>query len=311
MMLQALLGVVPVRGEMDRAALAAHGAMLEHGFVCTGASEPTVGAAPLLVAGADGSVVAQVVPPGWNAVPDSYTFGYVHPLRGATEAFTMKALAIGESLAVHAASNVASAELLTVTLKVDRAAADGDPASVAARAREWQEKTTTTVALRLLGRHNSTARLGRALEGESVPPVKAGSAGAKRPAPAGDDRTRNTDEDDPRFRPGPGHMDPFNPGFFGEGRPLLWTPDGGLLGPRHPAWGQVVPPGRGSPIFPGGGGGLMPRFDPIGPGLGDPDPDHLPVPGVPGFPGGLGGGGFPGSGRGRGGRMDPDNMFIM
>ncbi|CAE7648682.1 unnamed protein product, partial [Symbiodinium necroappetens] len=58
-------------------------------------------------------------------------------------------------------------------------------------------------------------------------------------------------------------QDPFRPGFLGD-RPIWWMPEGGLLGPRHPAWGQVAP---------GRSGGMMPRFDVIGPG--EPDPDHF------------------------------------
>eukprot|EP00435_Cladocopium_sp_Y103_P069987 s320_g34.t1 len=90
--------------------------------------------------------------------------------------------------------------------------------------------------------------------------------------------------------------DPFRPDFLRDPRPDFWIPNG-LLGPRHPAWGQVLP---------GRSGGMMPRFDPIGPGAGVPDPDHMPVPGrggglptfhdVPGQPG-----------RG----LNPDGIFFM
>jgi len=296
MLLKALLGAAPVRGECDRAALCVHGTMLEHGFVC---------GSPAVTASADGAATLQILPSGWNAAPDSYAFSYVHPLRGASETFTVKALSMGESgsFVVHAASSVPGAELLTVTLSLPQGAADE------AQLMSWQEKIATTIALRLLARHNSTARFGKVLEAaEPAAAEKAG--GTKRPAPE-EERPRPPQfpEDDPRYLPGgapvPGFRDPFSPGFLDPERrpPLLWTPDGGLLGPRHPAWGQVVPVGGR-----GGGGGMLPRFDPIGPGTGEPDFDHLRMPGFepghfPGFQGGA-------TGRGRG-RLDPDGMFII
>ncbi|CAE8720269.1 unnamed protein product, partial [Polarella glacialis] len=177
-------------------------------------------------------------------------FGYLHPLRGTSDTFTVKALAIGGSLAIHAASSAPGADLLSLTLNVDKAASDNDPVSVAARAKEWQEKVAVGVAQRLLSRQNSTARLGKALE--------ASSSGIKRPAPEARQDFMGPDfiDQPDRFRPGypgdlpPNRGDPFTPGFLGRDRPVLWTPDGGLLGPRHPAWGQVVP-GR-------MGGGMMP-----------------------------------------------------
>lgn len=307
MFFQALLSAVPVRNEQDRAALAMHSTMLEHGFVCTGAEEKTDGSAPAIAVGPDGAATIEVVPRGWNVTPDIYTFGYMHPLRDPVEMFTVKAITMGGNLMVHAASSKPGAELLTVSLAVDATAAESDPAAVSARANVWQEKMATGVALRLLGLHNSTARFGKVLDGssgESPTAEKRGVGSAtKRPAP--DERPQRSEQEpgfdeDRRFpapaRPG---LDPFSPGFMG-GPVLpqgLWVPDGGLLGPRHPAWGQVIP-GR------AGGGGMLPRFDPIGPGLGEPNPDHLPVPGF----------GEPNPDHlrvpGRG-RMDPDGMFIM
>lgn len=313
MLLQALLRAVPVRGELDRAALAAHAAMLGHGFVCVGSTEPAgeEAAIPDVFAAEDGSVSLRVVPPGWNAALDSFSFCYVHPLRGPAETFTMKALGVGDSLAVHAASSLPGADLLTVALKVDQGAAEGDQAAVAARAQDWEEKTTVGIAVRLLARHNSTSRLAKALDA-SEPAVanndRTAAGGMKRPAPE-DERPRPDRQmlpvpDRPAFPPFSG-PDPFSfpHGGFDDSRPLLWTPDGNLLGPRHPAWGQGVPVGpRGG--F-GGNGGWLPRFDPILPGTGEPDPDHLRVPGMhrdfPGFQGGATGGR----------RMDPDGMFIM
>lgn len=306
-MLRVLLGTAPVRGETDRAALAVHSTMLEHGFVCVGVSEPNASAEPVLALSQDGDVTMQVLPAGWNASADSYTFGYIHPCRQSTDTFTVKALSIGSTLAVHAASSSAGSDLLNVTLNVDQNSTDNDPASVVARANDWQDKIAAGVALRLLGRQNSTALIGKSLQAE--PEARDVAGGMKRSAP-GDPRPVRPDFEDDfdrERRPVPGispiRGDPFSPGFLGGDRPLLWTPDGGLLGPRHPAWGQVVP-GR-------MGGGMMPRFDPIGPGMGDPNPDHAPVPGIPGMPGGGFPGGLPtfhGSGRGR---MDPDGVFFM
>eukprot|EP00441_Pelagodinium_beii_P032919 CAMPEP_0197633840 /NCGR_PEP_ID=MMETSP1338-20131121/10107_1 /TAXON_ID=43686 ORGANISM="Pelagodinium beii, Strain RCC1491" /NCGR_SAMPLE_ID=MMETSP1338 /ASSEMBLY_ACC=CAM_ASM_000754 /LENGTH=281 /DNA_ID=CAMNT_0043205597 /DNA_START=42 /DNA_END=887 /DNA_ORIENTATION=+ len=281
--------------------------MLEHGFVCVGTSEPSASTLPVLAAGADGAVAMQIIPPGWNAVPDSYSFGYVHPLRGSSDTFTVKALAIGSSLAVHAASSSSGADLLTITLGINKDESDNDPASVVTRAKEWQERTAAGVALRLLGRQNSTARLGKSLEAQN----EAEKVGTKRPAPEDPKSARPDFSDERDRRPGfptfpdvPGfpQRDPFVPGFLGDDRPIFWTPDGGLLGPRHPAWGQVVPGRLGGA---GGSGGMLPRFDPIGPGNGEPNPDlHVPGIGDVGGPRGV-------PGFGRRGRMDPDGMFMM
>eukprot|EP00913_Durusdinium_trenchii_P010684 g10024.t1 len=88
-------------------------------------------------------------------------------------------------------------------------------------------------------------------------------------------RSERPERDHPECSFVPPVGDPFRPDFFPDDRRMWWLPDGGLLGPRHPAWGQVMP---------GRSGGMMPRFDPIGPG--EPDPDHLPLPGR-GGPGGV------------------------
>lgn len=284
-MLPALLANVPVRNELDRAALAVHSTMLEHGFVSVGAST-----APVLSSASDGAISMQVVPPGWNSSSDSYSFGYVHPLRGSEETFTVKALSIGSNLAVHAESSTPGGDLLSVTLTVED---NGDSDSTAAaRAKDWQEKIAMGVSQRLLSRHNSTARLGSALE---AAPAQANSSGTKRRV-VEDQSAQPPDRPERPDRFVPPFSDPFRPDFFGDHRPL-WVPDGGLLGPRHPAWGQVLP---------GRGGGMMPRFDPIGPG--EPDPDHMRLPG-------RGGGGLPTfhdlpPGRGGFGGIGPDSMFM-
>jgi len=297
MFLRAFLDAVPTRGDADRAALAVHGAMLDHGYVCVGCAEPHVAAVPALQATADGAASLQIVPPGWNASQDSYSFGYVHPMRGADETFSVKALFIGSSLQVHAASSTQGADLLSATLEVSAPSGD-DALAREKQLQSWQEKISSSVAMRLLQRNNSTARFAKALaqEAEGIGSATS-SGGTKRPAPK---EPRVEDDDDFRggFRPGmvpdpgrggiwvPPGRDPFGP----SPNPF-WVPGGGWLGPRHPAWGQTVPGGA--------GGGMMPRFDPIGPGLGDPNPDHLQVPGIPRDP------------RNPGRRMDPDNMFIM
>eukprot|EP00439_Symbiodinium_sp_Y106_P077146 s1614_g16.t1 len=152
--------------------------MLEHGFVCVGTSEPSSSAQPVMTASADGSASLQVLPPGWNSFEDSYAFFYMHPFRQNEDSFTVKAVGIGSSLAVHAASSAPNADLLETKLSVSQDAVDNDPVSVAARAKAWQEKVAVGVAQRLLSRHNSTARLGTALE--AAPSEKAGT---KRPAP--------------------------------------------------------------------------------------------------------------------------------
>jgi len=299
MFLNTLLAAVPVRGEADRAVLCVHSTMLEHGFQCiASAGETNQNAVPCVTAGAEGSASVEILPRGWNSSADNFSLNYVHPLRGTEETFTIKALSMGQNFVVHAASSLSTAELLTVTL-TQPTGTTVDPATL----KTWQEKIAATICMRLLSRHNSTARLEKALAGGEA--TTEASGGTKRPAPEEE-------------RPGPGggeraperspHRDPFTPGFLDpRGRPpLLWTPDGGLLGPRHPAWGQVMP-GR-------GGSGMMPRFDPIGPGGGEPDPDHMHVPGMfpdgdaPFFPPGPGQGFFPD--RGRGGRFDPDGMFF-
>ncbi|CAE7034382.1 unnamed protein product [Symbiodinium sp. CCMP2456] len=88
----------------------------------------------------------------------------MHPFRQNEDSFTVKAVGIGSSLAVHAASSAPNADLLETKLSVSQDAVDNDPVSVAARAKAWQEKVAVGVAQRLLSRHNSTARLGTALE---------------------------------------------------------------------------------------------------------------------------------------------------
>mmetsp|Transcript_84902 Transcript_84902/g.245477 ORF Transcript_84902/g.245477 Transcript_84902/m.245477 type:complete len:318 (+) Transcript_84902:88-1041(+) len=317
-MLQALLLAAPAaaKSEFDRAALAAHASLLEHGFVPVAAGQDVI--TPTLSVGSDGAVSMRLLHSDWNATPESYSFSYMHPLRGPSETFSLKAVAVGGSLAVHAASSLPGAELLTVALKIDASAADvGDAAVVAMRAREWQEKVAAGVAIRLLARHNSTTRLGKALDAEAAdagPERLAAAGGTKRPAPVGDAGGSSDDAAMGRptplrggdigvERPTPGNPD-LLPGGVPGFRPLLWTPDGGLLGPRHPAWGQGVPAG---PRFGSSGGlGFLPRFDPIGPGTGEPEPDHLRVPGIhPDFPG------FGFQGGATGGRMDPDGMFMM
>jgi len=301
MLLNTLLAAVPIRGEADRAILCVHSTMLEHGFQCVASGGETSGSlVPRVTAGADGSVSLEILPRGWNSSADSFSLSYVHPLRESQESFTIKALSMGQNFVVHAASSLSSAELLTVTLTqpTDSAA---DPAAM----KTWQEKISATICMRLLSRHNSTARFEKALAGGEA--TTEATVGTKRPAPEEERPGTGGGERAPERAP---HRDrdPFTPGFLDpRGRPpLLWTPDGGLLGPRHPAWGQVVP-GR-------GGSGMMPRFDPIGPGGGEPDYDHAPVPGMfpdgdaPFFPPGPGQGFFPGGGRG--GRFDPDGMFF-
>jgi len=249
-------------------------------------------------------VSLRLLPEGWDAATDSYSFGYVHPLRGAVETFTVKVLAIGSgNLVVHAASSVPDKGLLTVNLAVDKTCTDSDIKSVMARAKDWKEKIATHIAVKLLALHDSTSRLGKMLDTtESNGAEKTG--GTKRPAPP----DRAIPDDDrldgrlPRGDPPHGFF-PFTPQ---RGPPLFWHPDGGgLLGPRHPAWNQVIPGHRGGA---GNSGGMMPRFDPIVPGfgVGEPDPDHLRIPGLtpdhfPAFQGGA-------TGRPR---MDPDGMFIL
>ncbi|CAE7021828.1 unnamed protein product [Symbiodinium natans] len=227
-------------------------------------------------------------PPQWQTSP-------ALDCQGTAFFDTVKAVGIGSSLAVHAASSAPSSDLLEAKLSVSQDVIDNDPASVAVRAKAWQEKVAVGVAQRLLSRHNSTARLGAALEASSD---KVG--GTKRPAP---EEPRSTTPEHQDRRPSQGNphppllQDPFRPGFLGD-RPIWWMPEGGLLGPRHPAWGQVAP---------GRSGGMMPRFDPIGPG--DPDPDHFVPGGLPGNPGGLPT--FHGGRPGRGSGMDPDGIFFM
>lgn len=75
-------------------------------------------------------------------------FGYLHPLRGSEESFTVKALAMGSSLAVHAESSVPGGDLLSVTLAVDQENLDGEPQVVAARAKAWQERIASGISQR-------------------------------------------------------------------------------------------------------------------------------------------------------------------
>eukprot|EP00929_Paragymnodinium_shiwhaense_P034527 TRINITY_DN18772_c0_g1_i1.p1 TRINITY_DN18772_c0_g1~~TRINITY_DN18772_c0_g1_i1.p1 ORF type:complete len:335 (-),score=49.31 TRINITY_DN18772_c0_g1_i1:322-1326(-) len=329
---RALVETVAPQGNGDRAALTAHATMLEHGFQPVASGQ----GAPVLTMGADGSCSLQVLPQGWNASKDSYSFEYIHPLRGVEEKFSLKALAIGTSVALHAASSLPGGDLLTVTLEVGapstsspstegQSAATPSAPPLTDQLQGWQDKISSGIALKLLGRHNSTSRLGKALAGEaagtagSSADASAAASRGKRPAPSPENNRREDDIDMEPDRPGrapwpdpgregilPPDRDPFGlpRGLFPtpSPHPFIWTPNGGLLGPRHPAWGQTVPGPLGGR---GEGGGMMPRFDPFGPpgtGFGDPEPDHLRVPGRGGgpmFPPGRGGGGF-----------NPDPMFM-
>eukprot|EP00927_Polykrikos_kofoidii_P049616 TRINITY_DN43653_c0_g1_i1.p1 TRINITY_DN43653_c0_g1~~TRINITY_DN43653_c0_g1_i1.p1 ORF type:complete len:327 (-),score=38.55 TRINITY_DN43653_c0_g1_i1:112-1092(-) len=321
-----LLTCVPTRHEADRAALTAHATMLAHGFVVVASTEAAT-AVPSLLSSTDGSVNVQIVPPGWNMMPECYSFNYMHPLRGQEETFNLKALVMAGTVVVHGASCITGGDLLTVSLEIgatatntdnDAAAVDSDAAAV--RVKSWQEKVTSGIALKLLDRHNCSARLGKVL---ATPETQtqatadgSGVSGTKRPAPEAEDhRDRIPWRGDPSRStlPDPGRSGlfvpppaggPIMPGFFPEDQrpPLFWTPNGGLLGPRHPAWGQVHPFG-GRHGGGEGGGGMMPRFDPIGPGGGVPNADHLRVPGLGDFPG------FHGNGqRGSSHLRDPTYM---
>lgn len=286
MMLQALLAAVPGSTECDRAALAVHCTMLEHGFCCL---EPG-STAPKIVASEGGGAMLQVIPSGWKGV-DVYSFSYKHPLREADETFTVSALPLGDCLATHAASSLQASALLTVTLDVPHTPDEQNRIRID---REWQEKAASGIALKLLDRHHSTARTSKVLTQVESAGERAASTGTKRPAPEGEEengdrRTTPVAVPSRGFWPDRGGEDPFRD------RPLF-IPDGELIGPRHPAWRQFIP-GRGT-----GGGGMLPRFDPIGPNLGgrygEPDPDHWQPPGfgVDGFVGG---------------RRGPDSNFII
>ena len=115
-------------------------------------------------------------------------------------------------------------------------------------------------------------------------------------------------DDDPSNNPY--LRDPFNRprvgDFAGDLDPLTGGPNSGnLMGPRNfPGVGGGQPGMPGMPRVPG----MAPRFDPYGPapGMGEPDFDELPPPGIggPGFgPGRMGGQPRFGGGFGRG--MDP------
>lgn len=268
-MLRALLAAAPPASELERAALAVHSTMLEHGFVCVGVAEP-VAPAPVVEASSDGAASLQILPAGWKAAPDVYCFAYVHPLRGSEESFTLKALAVGPNLEVVAASSSAGAQLERVAIPVPREA-PADQEGAMARAKDWQEKVAESVALKLLNRHNSTKRLGQAAVQEPGP-VARPEAGGERPSAPQAPGAPPVPLSGP---PPPRRPDPVDP-FAG---PPIWTPDyGGLIGPRHPAWRQFVP-GRG----PGGGMGIFPSMGPDDLGGGD------MLPGGLGRPGGLGG----------------------
>mmetsp|Transcript_6176 Transcript_6176/g.10765 ORF Transcript_6176/g.10765 Transcript_6176/m.10765 type:complete len:307 (-) Transcript_6176:86-1006(-) len=306
-MIEQLLEAAPTRGEVDRAVLVTHGTLLAHGFICTGCkTEPVAGSLPSLLSADGGKVSMSILPPEWNERPDFFSFWYYHPLHGDSETFNLKAHTIGgnSQLTVHAASNIAGADLLSTELKLDPPA-PSTPEAAAARIKEWQEKVSASIAIRLLldRKAKSMERLGSALEEKSGDATEqaassAANGGTKRPAP-GAEAARPVDpaREDRR--------EPRIPFGWGDDSPIFWTPDGGLIGPRHPIWGNVG--GRYRP-FGGGGAGIMPRFDPIGPGMGEPNPDHLPVPGIrpgdfPAFQGGATGG--------QGGSHDPSGMFIL
>lgn len=292
MLYEALKSIVQVRGPLDHAALAMHCSMLEHGFVCIGLTESAPGAcSPTLTADPDNGFSLQIIPPGWNASSDTFSFGYSHPMRSG-ETFTIKAVALGSNLTVHAASSVDGASLHNATLTFDKNTEVSEE-----MVREWQNKISVNVAKKLLLDGGEAAKaFARVLANEGeVQESKSGQTATKRPAPERDEEERRRRDaqgiDIPRPMWDdrlPGGFDPFTPHWPGQ---TPFRPDGGLLGPRHPAFQgigpQLIRPGQ----------GMHPRIDPIGPGGMDPNPDHFQPRGVPGMPGRRGGpGGPPGFG---------------
>lgn len=291
MLYEALSKAVQSRGPLDYAALAMHCSMLEYGFVCIGLTESTPGAcSPTLIGDADNGFSLQILPPGWNALPDTFSFGYAHPLRPG-ETFTIKAVTLAGTFTVHAASSVDGASLHSATLNVDKGAEVS-----AEMVREWQDKIKLNVANKLLRDGGEAAKaFSRILaKEEDAKEPKSGQTSVKRPAPEDEEERRRRDVPgidvprplwDDRF---PGGFDPFTPQWPGQ---TPFRPDGGLLGPRHPAFQgigpQLIRPGQ----------GMHPRFDPVGPAGMEPDNDHFHPPGMPGMPGRRGGpGGPPGFG---------------
>lgn len=303
MLYDALSKVVQLRNSLDHAALAMHCCMLEHGFICTGLTETEPGASsPTISTDPSIGFSLQILPPSWNASPDTFSFGYAHPLRPG-ETFTVKAVTLAGMFTVHAASSVDGASLHSATLTVDKNAETS-----AEMVEEWHGKIKLNVASKLLLDGGEAAKaFARVLsQEEEAKEAKPGQTATKRPAPEDDEEERRRRDVhgihvprplwDDRF---PGGFDPFSPPMPDHpDHRTPFRPDGGLLGPRHPAFQgigpQLIRPGQ----------GMHPRVDPVGPGGMEPDNDIFQPPGPAGLPGMPGRRGGPGGPPGFGGPPD-------
>merc|ERR1719272_1475880 len=98
----------------------------------------------------------------------------------------MKALVIGGSLVIHAASCLPGTDLLTVTFNLT---AETEISQNIIQ--DWQDKVASGIVLRLLARQSSTTRLGKALDAKEASPNSSNTErgnSTKRPAPE-DDRS--------------------------------------------------------------------------------------------------------------------------
>ncbi|KAF0690285.1 Aste57867_18311 [Aphanomyces stellatus] len=220
------------------------------------------------------------LPRQWDKDSDqgTFIFVYTHPLRPAVR-FTLKALFIGRTLAIHIAGD--DDQVHSIAFKTSTFVREPDEASSTLAADVLQESGLLRLQWNtFVDAFRPTAPLA-APSPLVVPEPPRGDdflRADRPPAPMGIPSVGRGDvfpdfagrNHFPGTEVGPDH--PLFAGRFGQGSPF---PSGPVPGARFDPYGPVGPirPGGGFQPFPG----RLPRGQP--PPFGGPDPDHLPMPG--------------------------------
>jgi translation initiation factor IF-2 len=262
------------------------------------------------------------IPPNWNSNADGFCFQYLSTAGSSPQRLLVKSLRMDRVLMVHAtvksgaaaSSASQSASIKSLDLNVDdhvNSAALPSAAAPAAASSSGPDFSKLYKDLpALLARYDS------AVLDPLLPKPASVDAGADKQRAAGPGPAHDPLRVPPRggFQP-PSYddeneylRDPFRRprGDFHGDLAVGGGPNGGMLmGPRNFPGMTGGGGGAGGPMRPPG---MAPRFDPYGPvpGMGDPDFDELPPPGVagpnlPGIGGPLGGPQQPRRGPGGGG----------